>query len=480
MSDGKAPDNRNVCTEIVAHNLCVGCGLCAGVCPKETLEISFNDHGEYVPRDVGGACAPKCDFCLSVCPFFDHSDDEDTLGMKLFGDVPGIAHRPETGYYLKSFVGYSKVHDHRANGASGGLATWMLETLLEEDLVDRVACVGPARDGKALLKFAICSSAEEIRQGSRSCYYPVEASEVVRYVLSNEGRYAVIALQCCVKAFRLAMQRHPKLRQRVKFLLGLVCGQGKSAFFAEYICALGGGDPNRLDAVRFRLKDPARRTSDYGTWFRSNGGSPEERTGVVHQSKGPAKVWIDRCFTPRACNFCEDTFAELADATFMDAWLPAYDKDNRGNSIVIARNQAAVEILQRGVGNGALALQELRVGDVIASQKTLPHRKRHITQEWRRLAANAGQRVPRKRSVLFSRRLSFLDRRLAQATWEICVKSRDAWPSSGKNLAQFEKAMSRFMSRTARIRMLQRFLQKPWTLPGALFRRVRRVLGGLR
>lgn len=33
---------------------------------------------------------------------------------------------------------------------------------------------------------------------------------------------------------------------------------------------------------------------------------------------------------PRACNYCDDVFAECADVTCMDAWLPEYSQDHRG------------------------------------------------------------------------------------------------------------------------------------------------------
>lgn len=38
---------QSVITNVVRHDLCIGCGLCAALCPQEALEMAWNQHGEY-------------------------------------------------------------------------------------------------------------------------------------------------------------------------------------------------------------------------------------------------------------------------------------------------------------------------------------------------------------------------------------------------------------------------------------------------
>lgn len=386
--------HKNVCTEVVAKNLCIGCGICASVCPRENLKIEFNRFGEYNALEIGNSCGEKCNLCLKVCPFYNNKDNEDTLGKKLFAETPGIKHTPETGYYIDSFVGYSNINSHRENGASGGLATWTLEKLLTDNLVDHVACVSPNNDPEKLFKFKICNTPEEVRECSRSCYYPVETSEVIKYILSHKGRYGIIALPCMCKAIRLAMQLIPKLKRRIKFVLGLVCGQTKSKFFAEYICALGGGDPHYLKQVTFRIKDPNRPASDYGLKFISENGMNPSREGIVFWTEGMSRIWCDRYFTPNACNFCDDIFAECADVVFMDAWLPEYAKDPQGTSLVVSRTAEITGLLQDLSEQKLANLWNISPARILQSQAGVIRYKRKLLPDRVFSAILCGEPVP--------------------------------------------------------------------------------------
>jgi coenzyme F420-reducing hydrogenase beta subunit len=192
----------SVITNVVEQDLCIGCGLCAAFCPQGVLAMEWNRYGEYNPVAIS-PCTTECGLCLKVCPFADSGENEDTIGERLYGAVPGIQHRSETGYYLASYVGYSE--RHRPTSASGGMATWLLEALLTEGVVDHVICVAPTGDPERLFAFQVFDTPEEVRTGAGSAYYPVEMSAVIRQVLEVPGRYAVTGLPCFMKAIRLAI-----------------------------------------------------------------------------------------------------------------------------------------------------------------------------------------------------------------------------------------------------------------------------------
>lgn len=369
--------NTNVCTEVVANDLCSGCGICAGVCPKRTLSMEWNRYGEYIAVDKHNECLDQCRLCLKVCPFSPDTENEDALGSVLFSNnIVGMQHRSETGYYLNSYVGYSTVQNHRLNGASGGLTTWTLEALLTTGDVDQVVCVSACSEKEKLFTYTICSTPEQIRSCARSCYYPVEMSEVVRHMITSEGRYAIVGLPCFVKAMRLAMKHNSILNRRVKYLFGLVCGQQKGKFFTEYVSALKGADPHGISSVQFRIKYPGRPASDYGLKYECDSLNGGHNSNVVFFTEGMGQAWCRRYFTLNACNFCDDIFSELADAAFMDAWLPEYSQDWRGTSIVLVRAPDIQKLIEAGQTTNELTLTPLAIERVIQSQAGVVFQKR--------------------------------------------------------------------------------------------------------
>jgi len=418
---------RNVCESIVPNDLCIGCGVCAGVCPAHVLTMRFNDFGAYIPVEESEGCLPKCDLCLRVCPFSDQEDNEDTLARAAFAQIPGIQHTPELGYYLDTYVGYSQVDGHRENGSSGGLATWFLETLLTRGIVDKVICVtsNPGNSQK-LFRFAVLDSVEAVRNAGRSCYYPVEMSEVIREILSQEGRYVITGLPCFLKGLRLAMRKDARLRRRIVALVGLVCGQAKTRYFAEYLCAACGGDPNSLVEVRFRLKDPERPAQDYAhqfTW--KDKGQLISRK--IYWTEGIEDIWTHDYFKPNACNFCDDVFAETADVVFMDAWLPQYSRDYRGHSLVINRQEVFKSLWDTALASDEVTLMPLSVTSVIRSQAGQLRQKRAGLSYRLYLAQRAGQSVPRKRVTPSPTFLPVLDRRLIKLKLAVCAQSAMLW-----------------------------------------------------
>lgn len=81
-------------------------------------------------------------------------------------------------------------------------------------------------------------------------------------------------------------------------------------------------------------------------------------------------------FTMDACSHCDDVFAEVADVAFMDAWLPEYERNPCGTSLVIARSGLALDLLRSGQESGGLVLEDIAVDRVVLSQNAALHEKR--------------------------------------------------------------------------------------------------------
>jgi len=227
---------------------------------------------------------------------------------------------------------------------------------------------------------------EEVCAGSKSSYYPVELSEVVRYVLEHPGRYAVVGLPCVCKAIRNAQKTIPKLEQRIRFIFGLVCaGQQVNAKFAQAIAKLAGLDGDLVN-ICFREKKKDVPPQNYVLKLESSQGNFAETTFF----DGVKEFWASGAFKLSGCNYCDDAFAECADTAFMDAWLPKYTNNSAGHNIVLCRNPTLSDLLRE-----VKTLEPIGIDQVVKSQavhaKRNALRARLFLRRWRR------RTVPRKR-----------------------------------------------------------------------------------
>ncbi|MGC8862358.1 MAG: Coenzyme F420 hydrogenase/dehydrogenase, beta subunit C-terminal domain [Armatimonadota bacterium] len=456
-------------TQVVSEDLCIGCGVCASLCPASCLEMRFNRYGEYNPVESDGCT--ECGVCLKVCPFAPGNPNENQIARDLFGTVPGIGRRTDCGFYHFSFVGHSTVNGIRERGASGGLATWILETLLVRGVVNRVICASTNPDPEKLFRFAIVDSPKGLRQCSGSVYYPLELSEVLKRVLAEDGRYAVIGLPCFVKALRLAERCNPTLAKRLVYHAGVVCGLLPSKFYAEYVVASAGGDPQRVTRLMFRGKEPCLPATRpvIRFWYDAAARDPD---GQIEHLKGPCFAWEDWFFKHNACSFCDDVFAELADVVLMDAWLPEYSSKPGGESLAITRTTQATDLLRSGIANGEIEGEELPIEQVVASQRTVLFHKRQQLSAMLAMRARGNRRVPRKRVPPSTIGAEHMLRALSELD-AMRVDSRTAWLNAdSRDLRTFYKCMPTYRRR-ARRRMVNGALQ----LVPRIFRKVLRLAG---
>lgn len=371
---------------VVAGGFCIGCGACAAL-PQSALRMEMDAFGRLQARltDTGD---PDQAY-LEVCPFSERAEDETTLARERFPDAPWD---DRIGAYRRLYVGHVAEGEFRAHGAAGGMGAWILSELLVRGMVDSVVHVQSTPGEDRLFRYRISTSPEEVWGGSRSAYYPIEMSEMLKVIRERPGRYAIVGIPCFIKAVRLSTRRDPELTRRVPYCLGLFSGHLKSSAFAELLGWQAGIEPGRLQAIDFRTKLPDRPANRYGM---TAYGPEGPVTRPMAQLQGGD--WGMGYFKYKACDYCDDVGAEVADIAIGDAWLPGHAHDPRGTNVVVVRAPALVPLIEDAVADGRLALDPLSVEDVVLSQAAAFRHRRDLLPD--RLAASdeRGEWRPPKR-----------------------------------------------------------------------------------
>ena len=378
-----APQKRIPIEEVVAGGFCVGCGACTIVDPS--IDVVLNSFGEYNAR-LGVSTREQGELASSVCPF-GSSVDEDALGDEVF---PDIGRADYIGKQRGLYAGYSTTS--RSSGASGGIITHLLCSLLDGGEIDYAVVITPEQDQSRRglgFTFNVVTTKEEILGSGTSFYYPVSYSKVLKFIEENEGRYAITGVPCFHKALRLLRGQSAVLNERIKYQIGLVCGHMKSALYFEFLLRHSGID-GAVKSACFRRKSTGAPASTY--FFEAIAKEGGKISSVNNRDIGVN--WGMGLFKPKACDYCDDVFAECADIAVMDAWLPRFVDDSRGTSLIITRSEEVDTLLANDRKSGELHLENVEVEDIVASQLGGIRHRRHGLSF--RLALSKGW-VPTKR-----------------------------------------------------------------------------------
>lgn len=338
--------------------LCVGCGTCAGICPNEAIKmIVYEDV--YLPEINEEKCV-SCWLCIKSCP--GHFVDFKNLNFKIFAKQP---ENKLLGNYLECYIGYSKDIEIRRNSTSGGIATQLLFSALEAGIIDGALVVRMKRDKPLETEAFIARTKKTILQASKSKYCPVASNEILKQILKENGRFAVVGLPCHIHGIRKAIEVNKKLKERIVLTIGLMCSHTVNYKGTKFILEKLGVDKASVKAIGYRcsgwpggmeitLKDGSNLSIPlFGTW------------------NSYWSVFSSYFFTPLRCLMCPDQTAELADISLGDAWLPELSFDKIGRSIIVTRTKIAEDIISLARSSKAISVMKVNPTKVIQTQKLL-------------------------------------------------------------------------------------------------------------
>lgn len=380
-----------VIDSVVKNDLCIGCGLCVYKCPTKAIEMKWNEYGFLIPELTG-----NCDLtgnCITVCPFnpFPEKEVETENELAELFLNEATLHHPKIGKYKGIYAGYA--NEFRLTSSSGGIATYIFTELLERGIVDHIFSVKQSTKANTHYEYSISNTKQELFAASQTKYFPVTLSNVFSEISKLEGKVAIIGVACFIKAIRLAQHSDPSLKEKIPFLVGIICGGVKSRFFTEYLAGKANVSIDNIQKPQFRIKNFNSNASDYSFGCYDTNDNHEKK--IKMRSVGD--MWGTGLFKANACDFCDDVTTELADVSIGDAWLEPFIKDGKGTNVVVTRSLIADKLIREGAKNEKLHVEQLQLEHFLASQQgSFNHRHTGLSVRMKQ-AKNQNIPIPPKR-----------------------------------------------------------------------------------
>jgi coenzyme F420 hydrogenase subunit beta len=422
---------------VVENDLCTGCGLCTIKCPSNALKMGWNNDGFMVPELIS-ACDDEGD-CISVCPFNPFPTEEVKTESELsdiFLEKENKFH-PKIGKYNGLFVGYSITH--RLTSSSGGMATYFLTKLLETGFVNHVISVKESNKKGEHYDYIISSSCEELSTSSKTRYFPVTLAEAFNLIKSLDGYIAIVGIACFLKAIRLTQHSDPILKDKIRFLSGIICGGLKSSFFTEFLSEKVNIPFKETRFPQYRIKDHNSSASDYSFGCTSDSNEMREI-----KMKSVGEMWGTGQFKCNACDFCDDVTTELSDVSFGDAWMEPYNLDGLGTNVIVTRSKISLNILKKGIENKEIEIKEIGL-DVFLSSQQGSFNHRHIGLPYRiKKVEKNGVVIPPKRFNQKTKELNISMQLVQYSRMVTRKKSLEFWRNK-RNIVGYEKSMKKYL-----------------------------------
>lgn len=324
-------------------NLCSGCGICVGTCPKQCIQWKKKDNGIYQPLVNSNGCI-KCGLCKEVCPGLGYQYGEKLELEAVQGDV------------LQSYNAWSRSPEIRHVSASGGIVSTIVQHLLEKENYD-VAFLVDGYDYHHQL-FTTAVTVKDLKEGiafssyPKSRYLPVSHEHAVFYARSNRTKKIIIVgTSCAIRGF-LSVVEKLGLKRENYLLIGLFCDRVFTYNVIEYYSQSDFCGEKKLEELHFKNKES-------GGWPGNMKFIFSDGSIAYHDKSERAKV--KDYFMPERCLYCIDKLNVCADISIGDNYTQQDSSLRGSNSIIIRtkRGMAAWQESESFVESHNVSVQEI-------------------------------------------------------------------------------------------------------------------------
>ncbi|HEX4645326.1 MAG TPA: Coenzyme F420 hydrogenase/dehydrogenase, beta subunit C-terminal domain, partial [Verrucomicrobiae bacterium] len=362
----------NTVADVAAWRMCLGCGACAYICPKQAVRLTdVLDEGIRPVVSDPQSCG-SCNECLKVCPGYenDHSELEQRPGI-----IPELSQY--CGPVLEIWEGHATDPEIRFAGSSGGAITALSLYCLERAGMHGVLHIGLNPDDPIRNQTRMSFSRQDLLRATGSRYAPASACDSLGLIESAPTPCVFVGQPSEVTALRKAQELKPALDRNVGLAISFFCaGSPSSRGTLELLKHLG------INAAEVR--DLRYRGNGWpGNFAVSRAGDESPFRQISYQES-----WnILQSFRPYSTHLWPDGSGEDADISCGDPWYRPIQPGEAGSSLVVVRTELGRKIVRAAMQAGYLSLTVADPKKLLNSQKNLTHKRRMI---WgRRLAFHA-------------------------------------------------------------------------------------------
>ena len=321
--------------EIVARDLCIGCGLCEAVTGGR-VKMVMTPGGSLRPTRVDGFTPEEEARLLSACP-----------GAVAEARVEdGFDSDPVWGVYRYMARAWAGHPDVRHESATGGVLTALGMHALRTGRVDFVLHVGadPARPMRS--RWVISENPESVQANTGSRYGPTAPLAGMAAALVRGRPFAIIAKPCDLGAVHALSLTDRRVDELCTVRLALVCGGQSRLSKSRAVLDEFGLDEDELALFRYR---------GHG----NPGPTVVETLDGRSFTKTYLELWENEAGweVETRCKFCPDALGEAADVAAADIWPGgAPTGEDEGFNGIIVRTAAGEDLVASAAAAGELVL----------------------------------------------------------------------------------------------------------------------------
>lgn len=345
------------------NKLCCSCGLCADICPKKAIKI-IEKNGIFVPTVNKNLCV-NCGLCFKICSGKGNNWFEQSKNLQIQNEEKSNFSE-QVGFFRKSFISHSTNSEIRFSCASGGTVSSILIFLLEKGFINGAIVTRFKKNSPLEVETVIATTKEEILEAKSSKYCPVHMEGIIPKIKTYEGKLAFVGLPCQTQSLRNIENQFLWLKEKIFIHIGLFCSGTKDKNALDYLLKVNNIKKNGITNFSYRTDGClGNLKATYGT----NGANYTFVPYVNAYSK------LHSYFKPERCNSCIDHFSYLSDISVGDIDCEPYNEDKIGSNSLIARTNLGSEIVSNCIKENYLYANELKIEEIIRSQKVLNYRK---------------------------------------------------------------------------------------------------------